>query len=150
MHPAERFWQKVDASLGPEECWVWTGGRFGAGHGRFGFNQAAVGAHRWLMSELAGRWLDSDEVVCHKCDNPPCCNPSHLYIGTKLSNAQDREARGRSGSGRINAAKTCCPYGHEYTVKNTFVKAGSRNCRECARLRAPKYKVRSRVGGEDR
>jgi HNH endonuclease len=135
----ERFWAQVDLSGGTMSCWPWTGRTFPFGYGRFVIKGKTHSAHRWLISTLLGRSLfwtpENRETVCHKCDNPPCCNPSHLYIGSPQDNIRDREERGRSGSGKVNAAKTHCPLGHEYTESNTLVKRGSRNCRACASKR---------------
>lgn len=91
---AERFWQGVDQSGGPDACWPWARGRDDNGYGRrFGGGLPRL-AHRaaWLLSHR-GEALPT--VVRHACDNPPCCNPRHLVGGTHRENAGDREARGR-------------------------------------------------------
>lgn len=72
----------------PEECWVWTGTKSGIGYGRFGFKKQAFAAHRLAFFLEYG--IDpGDLLVCHKCDNPPCCNPNHLFLGTHLDNVRD-------------------------------------------------------------
>lgn len=145
-----RFWNRVDTSAGIDECRPWTGSKYSSGHGRFvveGTRQQ--GAHRWVMDRLAGG-LGSKELVCHRCDNPPCCNPNHLYIGSYFQNVQDRENRGRSGSGKVNAAKTHCPQGHEYIDTNTLVKRGMRNCRTCHRDRERQRRFANRGDESDR
>ena len=98
---AERFWAKVDKA-GPvvraelDACWVWTAhtNRYGifALHGR------ATRAHR-VAFELANGAIPDGLSVLHACDNPRCCNPSHLFLGTQLENVADREAKGRSARG---------------------------------------------------
>lgn len=147
QHIAERFWANVDSSAGPEECWPWIASRAISGHGRFGSGIDKIwSSHRWLMAKLANEKLERSDFVCHKCDNPPCCNPSHLYIGSAQDNIRDRESRGRSGSGRVNAVKTHCPRGHLYDEKNTLMKNGSRNCRACHAAREVRRRSLKRGG----
>lgn len=74
-------------------------------------------------------------MVRHSCDNPPCCNPAHLLVGTAAQNAQDMAERGR----HRNQQKDSCPAGHPYDEANTWHDpAGKRRCRACrnAKLRA--------------
>jgi hypothetical protein len=95
---AERFFEKVDRNgpvpahspeLGP--CHIWTAGRSVDGYGRFVFNGKVVNAGHVAL------WLATGSlpIYCalHRCDNPPCVNPAHLYDGTKRDNALDRAAR---------------------------------------------------------
>lgn len=98
----ERFWAKVDKS---GDCWVWTGlKRNGNSYGRFYFNRYdVVAAHRFSY-RLAYGPFDESLFVCHRCDNPPCVNPAHLFLGTNRDNmldcaAKGRMARGEKGSG---------------------------------------------------
>ena len=88
----ERFWSYVDVS---EDCWVWTGAKHGKGYGLFD--------KRWLGTARAHRisWIihngpiPTGMLVCHHCDNPPCINPNHLFIGSAKDNAQDARSKGR-------------------------------------------------------
>lgn len=100
--PEERFWAMVNKSgpvpahapeLGP--CWVWTGhcNRYGS----FGLGRKIVRAHRFSW-ELAHGPIPDGLCVLHKCDNPPCTNPGHLFLGTQLDNARDRDRKGRLNS----------------------------------------------------
>lgn len=78
-------------------CWVWTGALMPAGYGSIMINRVTKLAHR-IMFGLANPDIDiSEKFICHHCDNPPCINPSHLYAGTQVDNAQDmiRRKRGR-------------------------------------------------------
>ena len=89
----ERFWDKVDI-CGEDECWDWTASRSTEGYGWFGFGETIKQAHRVRMI------LDGHDVegmyVNHHCDNPPCVNPKHLYVGTSLDNTRDKQRRGRT------------------------------------------------------
>lgn len=90
-----RFWSKVDRR-GPDECWLWTAARDHRGYGRFHFgHRRMVLAHRFAF-RLANLAAPPDEMhVCHRCDNPPCCNPAHLFLGDDAANVADMVAKGR-------------------------------------------------------
>ncbi|MFT4295614.1 MAG: HNH endonuclease signature motif containing protein [Micropruina sp.] len=86
----ESFWDQVDRS---GDCWLWTGRRDENGYGRIGHRR--VGAHRvaWALShggDLPDQW------VLHRCDNPPCVRPDHLFLGDALDNNRDRQQKGRT------------------------------------------------------
>ena len=90
------FWRKVDVR-GPDECWPWIAGIFRHGYGKFKLKSGNFGAHRISLA-LDGR--DPCELVArHTCDNPPCCNPSHLLSGTVADNVRDMVERGRMAKG---------------------------------------------------
>ena len=131
----ERFWNKVNISS-HDQCWLWEASCSAIGYGYFSFNGKMVGAHRYSFF-LAQGYFPS--VVMHICDNPLCCNPSHLLAGTQALNMVDRDVKGRNGHSR----KTHCPSGHEYNLQNTYIySTGGRKCRECNRLRQIKLKLR--------
>jgi hypothetical protein len=91
---ALRFWRQVTIR-GPDECWEWTeSNRNSQGYGQITVGNRSRQAHR-VAFELAIRKLQPGENVLHSCDNPPCCNPQHLWPGTQLDNARDRDAKGR-------------------------------------------------------
>lgn len=89
---SERFWAKVDKS---DECWVWTAAESGHdGYGGFDVNGRWVRASR-VSWELAHGPIQTGLHVLHKCDNPPCVRPDHLFLGTQLDNIRDRDQKGR-------------------------------------------------------
>lgn len=94
----ERFWSQVDRSGGPEACWPWTGARSSSGYGQFGINGGQVGSHCQSYTLTYGPIPDGLWVL-HRCDNPPCCNPAHLFLGTPKDNTQDALSKGRITSG---------------------------------------------------
>lgn len=113
MLPEERFWAKVDC-FGPDDCWPWTAGKR-LGYGRLYVAGRKETAHR-LAYALAVGPIPEGLCVLHRCDNPGCCNPAHLFLGTQADNVADMEAKGRAvhrsarpGEGhhaaRLNAAQ---------------------------------------------
>lgn len=93
-----RFWRKVDRAAGPGACWPWTGGRKTAGYGNFCVDRRTntfVIAHRYAYEQVHGAIPDG-MYVCHRCDNPWCCNPAHLFVGTAAENNRDMRQKGRA------------------------------------------------------
>lgn len=94
-----RFWAKVNKGPHPTGCWVWTGYRQKFGYGWLcRGHSAGVLAHRYSWQLLVGT-IPKDKFILHHCDNPPCVNPAHLYVGSFQENASDMAARGRSTKG---------------------------------------------------
>ena len=96
----DRFMAKVRQE---GECLVWTGCRHGQGYGMFSTGRTGDRkmsyAHR-VAYELENGPVPDGMFVCHHCDNPPCVDPSHLFLGTHLDNVRDRDAKGRQVSPR--------------------------------------------------
>lgn len=84
---------RVQRVSGMTECWEWRGFRLHAGHGQAKWERYPVKAHR--LSYAAFRQEPGEMGVLHDCDNPPCCNPDHLFLGTKGDNNRDAHAKGR-------------------------------------------------------
>lgn len=87
----ETFWSRVDQS---GDCWEWTGARFPRGYGTTRFEGKNWYSHR-LAWVLTNGPIPAGLQVCHTCDNPPCCRPEHLFLGTIKENLQDASAKGR-------------------------------------------------------
>ncbi len=91
-----RFWSHVNI-LGDNDCWEWKKYTQKEGYGRFKHDKKPLRAHRvsWIIHNGV---IPNDLCILHKCDNPPCVNPSHLFLGTRADNAKDRDAKGRNKS----------------------------------------------------
>lgn len=116
------------------DCINWRGARHPKGYGLHSKRVVnGVGyyrAHRWIYALVFG--VDPGELhVLHKCDNPSCINPSHLFLGTNADNVADRVAKGRSSN--HNAKKTHCKRGHKLTKENTYDCDKGRRCKKCTR-----------------
>lgn len=93
LSPAsDRFWKKVDRSC---SCWTWLGPRNDHGYGRWRYSGKKWNAHRvaWIFSIGL---IPVGLHVLHRCDNPACVNPKHLWLGTHQDNVDDRERKGRN------------------------------------------------------
>jgi hypothetical protein len=98
--PTERFWRFVKKT---ENCWIWTGAKTSEGYGKFRIGAGAlVRAHRFVYELVFGKIQDEIDVL-HKCDNPSCIRPDHLFLGTAQDNMQDCKKKGRTTTGNKNA-----------------------------------------------
>lgn len=111
-------------------CIEWTGAVDGCGYGHLRVDGRSYRAHR-LAYEIQHGPIPAGALICHKCDNPPCVNPDHLFAGSQLDNMRDMRAKGRD----YRLAITHCPRGHPYDGSNTYQYGANRLCRECRRQR---------------
>jgi hypothetical protein len=102
---AERLWERVDKSAGKEGCWIWLGGTVRGRYGQIRLSPSG-GALRGRKTtthraawELSFGPIPSMMHVCHRCDNPRCVNPQHLWVGTHSENLADMKAKGRAARG---------------------------------------------------
>lgn len=131
-------------------CWVWQGTVHPKGYGLTTYHSASTAVHRQAFKLLVKPDLVTQDFVCHRCDNPPCWNPDHLWLGDPLTNQQDKNAKRRN----YFSNQTHCRYGHEFTPENTYVRAGqpkygygpSRACLTCQKIRSSseEYKQKAR------
>jgi hypothetical protein len=133
-----RFWPKV-AARDSSECWEWMGYR---NQGGYGILRATGGKKSWFAHRISAEInlpdFDPELYVCHKCDNPPCVNPAHLFMGTPADNMADAKAKGRTKLKRRPEPITACRrMGHDWTdPRNVYwEKKGTRRCAECSRQR---------------
>ncbi len=105
---AQRLAARVDTSGGLFACWPISGAHTARGYGvisRGGRDGAQTTTHRVALELALGRPLAPGMYACHTCDNPPCCNPAHLFEGTHDENVADMVAKGRGATGDRNGAR---------------------------------------------
>lgn len=116
--------------------WIWIGARIQTGYGHISRDGRPMEAHRASWS-LENGPIPNGLSVLHRCDNPPCVNPRHLFLGSILDNNRDTIQKGRyrlGGLGAIRAMQTHCIHGHPFDQENTFrTPRGNRGCRICRR-----------------
>ncbi len=93
----ERFWKHVDKKSN-NECWNWISSYDTKGYGQMGIDNKFVLAHRFSWTLHFGE-IHNDLCVLHKCDNPKCVNPSHLFLGTRKDNMDDKVNKNRQAKG---------------------------------------------------
>ena len=111
--------QKLDVGIevaGDHECWLWLGTRSDSGYPLVSHKEKTSVVTRLVLAKKLGRDLRPGEMACHHCDNPPCCNPAHLFVGTAADNARDmaEKFRGTNGSTPSAGQKRVLAFIEEY------------------------------------
>lgn len=100
-YPVGRYWDRIVRRVrfgGYADCWEWVGSRTGQGYGKLQVRGDGTWTAHRLMYIIMWGPVPSDILVCHKCDNPPCVNPHHLFLGTHQDNTDDMKRKGRHRS----------------------------------------------------
>lgn len=131
----ERIASKIQ--IDANGCWLWMGSKTRKGYGMVSWLAKNRAVHRFAYLHLVGPVPDGLQLD-HICRVRHCMNPSHLEPVTAMENTY----RGESFAA-VNASKTHCPSGHEYTPENTYSRPGSRAryCRTCHNTHSRKYKA---------
>jgi len=87
-------WANYVVDFDPGKCWIWYGAMDDYGYGRMDIHGKHRKAHR-LSYELYKGVIPEDKVICHKCDNPSCVNPNHLFLSSQKDNMRDKIWKGR-------------------------------------------------------
>lgn len=127
-----RFWAKVE-KRGNDECWPWLGSTRSSNPRRaYGIIWAGGRnrpAHQVAWELHHGREFPEGMHGCHHCDNPPCVNPTHIFVGTRSDNMRDARSKGVQLG---HVPWTHCKRGHEFTPENTYIdNRDGRSCWQC-------------------
>jgi hypothetical protein len=152
MGSLEKRYEKYVVKTDNDTCWGWAAAKTAAGYGVLMDKCRAEGRKNIVYMHRLSWTINFGEIpegmcVCHRCDNPQCTNPDHLFLGTHAENMKDMLDKGRHVSGQ--AGKTHCKQGHEFTEKNTRISSsGRRVCRSCAALwaRNKRKEIREAIG----
>lgn len=122
-------------------CWEWTACLDKYGYGEFRFEGKTKRAHRvsWILKHGS---IDDSLFICHKCDNPKCVNPDHLFLGTRLDNQRDMSKKNRGRN--QNSNRTHCNNGHALIDPNVTYLKNERRCRICFNDRQRKARLNAK------
>jgi hypothetical protein len=147
----QRFWSKV-AKAGENDCWLWTASVQGAskssrgGYGIFNAGHRTTLAHR-IAYELLNGPIPQGRLVCHHCDTPLCCNPSHLFLGSHKDNSLDAVFKNRSRGPHLIGETNPRNVAPEKAIREyrELIENLSAQLYESEKQLAKKYKVRVQV-----
>ena len=141
-----RFLDKFTVTPG---CWLWRGAITSTGYGHMKVGEHYEKAHR-IAWRFAYGVIPDGLQVCHRCDNPPCVNPDHLFLGTQVDNLRDCYRKGRMPQFEpfIQSQRDviACPHGHDYT-QHVYLWRGKRYCRECRNSHKRLMRAKRKVNG---
>lgn len=128
-----RFWGYVART--DDSCWEWTGALTRQGYGRFPFGDGTLRAHRvaWV---LAHGPIPDGQMVCHRCDNPQCVRPDHLFLGSAADNVADMFSKQRHAIGTERHPHTTNPLIRAHGTRNAAAKLTDDQVDEIRRLAA--------------
>jgi len=124
-----------------DDCWLWTGARSGDGYGAFTMEGKMTGAHRLSFTYFKDEIPDG-MFVCHRCDNPVCVNPDHLWLGTPADNMNDKSIKGRTP--KTLKTPDRCKRGHLWSEHAVTYFNGERTARRCKTCWSMKRRERER------
>lgn len=134
-----RFFSSISIDDGPDGCWNWTGKKDPHGYGYFCY-MGEQKAHRssWVLhfGEIPETTNGARTCVCHRCDNPNCCNPSHLFLSNQRGNLEDMRNKGRAKACLGEDKKTA-----KLTVKDVLWIYSRRDSGQTVRLVAQQFGV---------
>lgn len=151
--PRHRLMEKVS----PEPtsgCWLWSGNVNSNGYGVIGVGSRTDGSRGNELTHRLSYKLNTGEIpvrkmVCHRCDNPSCVNPDHLFLGTQSDNMKDCKSKGRSRGapkrdicGRCGREKS----GNNLYIVSTRARPNQTRCRHCSRAASKRHYDRSKQG----
>ena len=138
MELEDRLWGNT--APGDDGCLLWIRYTTPDGYGMI-WNNHTMRIVTRVAWELTYGPIPDGLHVLHRCDNPPCCEPTHLFLGTNADNCADKAAKGRCH----NQKKTHCIRGHAFDEANTRIKEGRRQCRTCGRAEVARRRARNLV-----
>ena len=115
----DRFWNSVVKTDNKDDCWGWSGQK------TKGYGRLSIGHTGWVMIHRLSWTIHNGEIpqgkmVLHKCDNPPCSNPCHLFIGTQKDNISDAARKGRLNTSRGEAHRHKLTTVQVLEIRRTF------------------------------
>lgn len=115
----DNFWKRVEKT---PTCWLWIGGHYPKGYGRFEYRGRVQMASHYSWELTHGTTVPVGQCVLHRCDNPPCIRPDHLFLGTKAENNRDAFLKGRHTCQiSVKSVETRFKAGHDNHQENRLL-----------------------------